>query len=78
MCLTETAIVVATEEGRAFVRLAGHERWLVNLLVPDARAGDPVLVGMGHVLGRASAADIRNAAVAALAGGVATPTEATS
>ena len=72
MCLTETAIVVTTEEGRALVRLAGRERELVNLLVPDARPGDAVLVGMGHVLGRATPAQVTDSAVAALAASTAT------
>jgi HupF/HypC family protein len=67
MCLTETAIVVTTEEGRALVRLAGRNRELVNLLVPDAHPGDAVLVGMGHVLGRATPAQVADSAVAALA-----------
>jgi hypothetical protein len=67
MCLTEAAIVVATEEGRALVRLAGRDRTLVNLLVPDARPGDAVLVGMGHVLGRATPAQLADSAAAGLA-----------
>jgi hypothetical protein len=75
MCLTETAIVVATEEGRALVRLAGRDRPLVNLLVPDARPGDAVLVGMGHVLGRATPHQVTDSAAAALAGSTA-PREA--
>jgi hypothetical protein len=75
MCLTETAIVVTTEEGRALVRLAGRDRPLVNLLVPDARPGDAVLVGMGHVLGRATPDQITDSAAAALAGSTA-PREA--
>ena len=68
MCLTETAIVVTTEEGRALVRLAGRDRMLVNLLVPDARPGDAVLIGMGHVLGRATPAQLIDSTAAALAG----------
>ena len=68
MCLTETAIVVTTEEDRALVRLAGRERSLINLLVPDARPGDVVLVGMGHVLGHATEAQVADGAAAALAG----------
>ena len=68
MCLTETAIVVSTEEARVLVRLAGSDRTLVNLLVPDARPGDAVHVGMGHVLGRATPAQVADSAVAALAG----------
>jgi hypothetical protein len=68
MCLTETAIVVTTEEGRALVRLAGRDRTLLNLLVPDARPGDVVLVGMGHVLGRATPAQVIDSAAAVLVG----------
>ncbi len=63
--------MVATEEGRALVRLAGRDRTLVNLLVADARPGDPVLVGMGHVLGRATPAQLADRAVAAIAGATA-------
>ena len=63
--------MVATEEGRALVRLAGRDRTLVNLLVPDARPGDAVLVGMGHVLGRATSAQLVDSAVAAIAGATA-------
>ena len=60
--------MVATEEGRALVRLAGRDRTLVNLLVPDAHPGDAVLVGMGHVLGRATPAQLSDSIAAALAG----------
>jgi hypothetical protein len=75
MCLTETATVLATGDGRALVRLAGRDLVLVNLLVPDARPGDEVLTGMGHVLGRATGdRDARPAA--ARSTGTAAPGEA--
>ena len=53
MCLTETATVLANGDGIAHVRLGDTERSLQNLLVPDARPGDQVVVGMGLVLARA-------------------------
>ena len=53
MCLTETATVLANRDGVARVRLGGTERSVQNLLVPDARPGDRVVVGMGLVLARA-------------------------
>jgi hypothetical protein len=52
MCLTEIGTVVAHADDSTLVRLHGRERWLPNLTVPGVRPGDPVVVGMGLVLGR--------------------------
>jgi hypothetical protein len=58
MCLTETATVVSHADGESVVLVAGVERRLPNLLVPDARPGDLVVVGMGLVLGHALVGDV--------------------
>ena len=58
MCLTETATVVEHADGESVVLVGGSERRLPNLLVPDARPGDLVVVGMGLVLGRALVGDV--------------------
>jgi hypothetical protein len=53
MCLTELATVVEHADGSTLVRLGTRERRVQNLLEPDVRPGDVVVVGMGLVLGRA-------------------------
>ncbi len=52
MCLTEPALVVGVSGDEADVVLGGRTRRLSALLVPDLRAGDTVLVGLGTVLAR--------------------------
>ena len=53
MCLTELATVVEHADGSTLVRLGTRERRVQNLLEPDVRPGDVVVVGMGLVLGSA-------------------------
>ena len=60
MCLTELATVIEHADGSTLVRLGTTERRVQNLLEPDVRPGDVVVVGMGLVLGRAPG-DIRPA-----------------
>ena len=52
MCLTQAVAVVATEPDAVRVILDGREQRLPNLLVPDVRPGELVVVGLGQVLGR--------------------------
>lgn len=62
MCLIETGVVVATREDAAIVLAEGRERLVANLLVPDVEVGDVVVLGLGTLLGRATAdeaADLR-------------------
>jgi hypothetical protein len=52
MCLMDPALVVETLPDEAIVDLAGRRLRVPNFFVPDLRAGETVVVGMGHVLGR--------------------------
>jgi hydrogenase maturation factor len=65
MCRTTVARVLSVEDGVAVVDLDGRERRALSLTVPDLEAGEFVLVGLGTVLGRVTAAD--RAALATLA-----------
>ena len=58
MCLTATGTVVSHADGETVVLVAGVERRLPNLLAPDVHPGDPVVVGMGLVLGHARVGDV--------------------
>jgi hydrogenase assembly chaperone HypC/HupF len=64
MCLTQPATVLTCRENEVLVAVDGRERLITNLLVPDVRVGDHVLVGLGAVLARISAAEV--ATIAAL------------
>lgn len=57
MCLTQPATVIEERPDALVVDLEGQRRVVVNLLVPEARVGDEVLVGMGSALAMLSAAD---------------------
>lgn len=57
MCRTAVGRVVALGDGEVLVDLDGLRRRALSLLVPDLVPGDVVLVGLGAVLGRVSAAD---------------------
>lgn len=52
MCLMDPALVVETLPDEAIVDLAGRRLRVPNFFVPDLQAGETVVVGMGHVLGR--------------------------
>jgi hypothetical protein len=56
MCLTQAVTVLAIEPDAVRVILDGREQRLQNLLVPDVRPGELVVVGLGQVLGRPIAA----------------------
>ena len=53
MCATVEARVVTVDADGATVEWDGRRRRAMTLLVPDVRAGERVLVGLGMVLGRA-------------------------
>ena len=57
MCLTQPATVLEQRPDALIVDLDGQRRLVVSLLVPEARVGDEVLVGMGSALAVLSAAD---------------------
>jgi hydrogenase maturation factor len=50
MCLSQPARVVELRPDALVVDLDGRRRLVTNLLAPEARVGDDVLVGMGNVL----------------------------
>jgi hydrogenase assembly chaperone HypC/HupF len=64
VCLTEPAKVLSCHENEVLVAIDGRERLVTNLLVPDARVGEHVLVGLGTVLARIP--DSEAAAIAAI------------
>ena len=71
MCLTRPATVLARFDNEVLVEIDGRNRLVTNLVVPDLRVGDEVLVGLGNVLTRitdAEAAAARELIDAALEG----------
>jgi len=52
MCRTTIGRVLSVEDGVATVDLDGLQRSAIALSIPDLRAGELVLVGLGVVLGR--------------------------
>ena len=69
MCLTQPATVVELRQDELVVAIDGRPTVVTNLLVPEARVGDEVLVGMGTALAfldQADAAELRAALAAAL------------
>lgn len=50
MCLTQPATVLSVRPDELVVDVAGRVQVVSRLLVPDARAGDEVLVGLGRAL----------------------------
>ena len=69
MCLTQPATVVALRQDELVVAIDGRRTVVTNLLVPEARVGDDVLIGMGSALAfleQAEAAELRAALEAAL------------
>jgi hydrogenase expression/formation protein HypC len=62
MCLTQPGTVIDLDAETLLVDVYGRRQRVANLLVPDARAGDEVLIGMGQalaVLTPAEAAELR-------------------
>ena len=57
MCLTQPATVLARFDDEVLVELDGRNRLVANLVVPDLRVGDEVLVGLGNVLTRITDAE---------------------
>jgi hydrogenase maturation factor len=69
VCLTLPATVLARFDKEVLVEIDGRNRLVANLIVPDLRVGDEVLVGLGSVLARiteAEAAAARELRAAAL------------
>ena len=52
MCLTQTALVLEVRPDAVVVLTGSKTRLLPNLLVPDVRAGERVVIGLGTVLAR--------------------------
>jgi hydrogenase expression/formation protein HypC len=50
MCLTQPAMVLELRPDELVVDVDGRCRVVSRLLVPEARVGDEVLVGMGQAL----------------------------
>jgi hydrogenase expression/formation protein HypC len=62
MCLTQPGTVIDLDAETLLVDVDGRRQRVANLLVPDARAGDEVLIGMGQALAMltpAEAAELR-------------------
>ena len=57
MCLTQPATVLARFDDEVLVEIDGRNRLVANLIVPDLRVGDEVLVGLGSVLARITDAE---------------------
>lgn len=50
MCLTQPATVLSVRPDELVVDVDGRVQVVSRLLVPDARVGDQVLVGLGRAL----------------------------
>jgi hydrogenase expression/formation protein HypC len=59
MCLTQAATVVELLPDELVVDLDGRRAVVTNLLVPDARVGDDVMVGVGSALARLTPPEAR-------------------
>lgn len=59
MCLTQAATVVELLPDRLLVDLDGRRIVVTNLLVPEARVGDDVMVGVGSALSRLTRPEAR-------------------
>jgi hydrogenase maturation factor len=57
VCLTQPATVLARFDNEVLVETDGRNRLVVNLVVPDLRVGDEVLIGLGNVLTRITDAE---------------------
>jgi hydrogenase expression/formation protein HypC len=59
MCLTRAATVLEVRSDQLVIDLDGRPTPVDSLLVPDARVGDEVLVGVGRALSRLTATEAR-------------------
>lgn len=59
MCLAVTAVVIWTEDGEGEVLIDGRERSVSFIALPDAVAGDHVIVSLGMAVERISAEEAR-------------------
>jgi hydrogenase maturation factor len=57
VCLTQPATVLARFDNEVLVEIDGRNRLVTNLVVPNLRVGDEVLVGLGNVLTRITDAE---------------------
>ncbi len=57
MWLTQPATVLARFDNEVLVEIDGRNRLVANLVVPNLRVGDEVLVGLGNVLTRITNAE---------------------
>lgn len=57
MCVTAPALVLSRDGDEAVIELDGGCRRVSALLVPDLRAGDHCLIGLGTVLARLTDAE---------------------
>jgi len=57
MCLMQSGVVVARHGDVAIVAVDGRDRLVSSLLVPDVEVGEIVLVGLGTVFARTTAAE---------------------
>jgi hydrogenase maturation factor len=57
VCLTQPATVLARFDNEVLVEIDGRNRLVTNLVVPDVRVGDEVLIGLGNVLARITDAE---------------------
>jgi hydrogenase maturation factor len=55
--LTQPATVLAQFDNEVLVEVDGRNRLVTNLVVPNLRVGDEVLVGLGNVLTRITDAE---------------------
>lgn len=58
MCRSTVARVVALDGDDAIVEFDGVQRRASAMVIPDLTPGELVLIGLGTVLGRVSAADL--------------------
>lgn len=59
MCVTLPGRVVSVEDGAAVVDLVGRRSRAQTVLCPEVRSGDWVLVAVGMIVDRVSAAEAR-------------------
>jgi hypothetical protein len=57
MGMSQTATILALLDEDVLVELNGRNRLVSNLLVPDIRVGDQVVIGGGRVVSRSPSAD---------------------
>jgi len=57
VCLTQPATVLARFDNEVLVEIDGRNRLVTNLVVPNLRVGDEVLVGLGNILTRITDAE---------------------